>query len=160
MTFQFLSAAEWPVLRAVRLSALHDSPDAFLSEHATEERWPDEAWQREAERGDWLVARAGDRVVALLGATPEPDIPAGDRYLSYLWVHPGARRTGVAGALVRTMLDRLRSGGVARAWLWVLEGNDPALALYRALGFAPTGERQPVPKTPGRGEERFSLRLR
>jgi ribosomal protein S18 acetylase RimI-like enzyme len=45
------------------------------------------------------------------------------------------------------------------AWLWILNGNDPALRLYEQFGFQSTNERQPLPGQPGRYEERMRLRL-
>jgi ribosomal protein S18 acetylase RimI-like enzyme len=61
--------------------------------------------------------------------------------------------------LLRTVLDRLRDSGVRMAWLWILNGNDPALRLYEQFGFQSTNERQPLPGQPGRYEERMRLRL-
>jgi ribosomal protein S18 acetylase RimI-like enzyme len=45
------------------------------------------------------------------------------------------------------------------AWLWILNGNDPALRLYEQFGFQSTNRRQPLLKQPGRYEERMRLRL-
>ena len=92
----------------------------------------------------------------MLGATREVDIDPGDRYLSYLWVAPHARRHGIATTLVNDMLDHLRSRGVRRAWLWVLDGNDAAHALYSKVGFVSTGHRQPLDHDPTRCEERLT----
>lgn len=155
-----LGDQDWAELRDLRLTALRESPAAFLSTYAQESAWTDDDWRREAGRGDWLVETEGDRPVAMLGATPEWDIPESDRYLSYLWVAPGRRRRGLGERLVRSMLDRLRDSGVEWAWLWVLDGNDPARRLYERLGFVSTGERQPLKDDPARCEERMRLALR
>jgi ribosomal protein S18 acetylase RimI-like enzyme len=155
-----LADRDWADLRELRLTALRESPAAFLSTYALESTWTDDDWQREAARGDWLVETVGDRPVGLLGATPEWDIAESDRYLSYLWVAPDHRRRGVGQRLVRTMLARLRANGVERAWLWVLDGNEPARRLYERLGFTSTGERQPLKEDPARCEERMTLALR
>jgi hypothetical protein len=45
------------------------------------------------------------------------------------------------------------------AWLWILNGNDPALRLYEQFGFQSTNQRQPLPEQPSRYEERMRLRL-
>jgi ribosomal protein S18 acetylase RimI-like enzyme len=95
----------------------------------------------------------------MLGATPESDISASERYLSYLWVVRDHRRRGLGKQLVTDMLDRLRAAGVPRAWLWVLGENAAARRLYEGLGFASTGERQPLKKDPMRYEERMTLAL-
>lgn len=155
-----LADRDWTELRELRLTALRESPASFLSTYAQEAAWTDDDWQRETARGDWLIESVGDRPVGLLGATSEWDIAKSDRYLSYLWVAPDHRRRGIGERLVRAMLARLRDSGVPRAWLWVLDGNDPARRLYERLGFVSTGERQPLKADPARCEERMSLALR
>lgn len=160
MSICALSVDEWPLLRDLRLAALRDSPESFLSTHDAEAALTPADWKDEAARGIWLTWYAGGRAVAVLGATPEPDVPPEDRYLSHLWVAPPARRSGIATRLVEDMLRRLRSMGVRRAWLWVLDGNEAALGLYLGLGFRPAGDRKPLSHDPGRFEERLSRELR
>lgn len=65
----------------------------------------------------------------------------------------------MATRLVGEMLRHLRATGVGRAWLWVLDGNEAAYALYRKLGFVSTGVRQPLRTDPTRYEERFTRPL-
>jgi ribosomal protein S18 acetylase RimI-like enzyme len=43
--------------------------------------------------------------------------------------------------------------------LWVTETNDRARMLYERCGFAPTGERQPLPSDPSLGEVAMSRTL-
>jgi ribosomal protein S18 acetylase RimI-like enzyme len=159
VSIRFLAASEWRLLRSARLAALSESPRSFLSTYEREQMLQEEQWRGELARGSWLVCLRGGEVLAVLGATPEEDVATEDRYLSYLWVAPQARRNGIATRLVSRMLDRLRAEGVARAWLWVLSGNDAARNLYGRLGFHPSGDRQPLPHDPRRHEERFCLVL-
>ena len=56
-------------------------------------------------------------------------------------LHRSARRLGHSGNLLRHHLQTLAHDGVARVHLEVEEGNLPALALYRRLGFAQSGVR-------------------
>lgn len=160
MSFRFLSPAEWRLLRDVRLDALKDSPTAFLSSYEDEAGYGDEAWADQFDGGEWLVdVSAAGTVLAVVGATTGPDIDPDDRYLSHLWVAPAARRTGLATELVGEMLRHLRASGRRRAWLWVLDGNDAARALYRKLGFVSTEIRQSLQADPTRYEERFTRPL-
>ena len=99
------------------------------------------------------------QAVGLVGATREPDMPPHECHLEFLWIAPGSRRTGVATMLLRTVLDRLRDAGVRTVWLWILNGNDPALSLYQQFGFQSTNEVQALPDDPVRTEERMKLRL-
>jgi ribosomal protein S18 acetylase RimI-like enzyme len=61
--------------------------------------------------------------------------------------------------LLRTVLDRLRDSGVRTVWLYILDGNNPAMRLYQRFGFQRTNEHQPLPDDPARSEERMWLRL-
>lgn len=54
---------------------------------------------------------------------------------------PAARRRGLAAALLAAGLERLRAEGAAACFLEVEAGNAPAIALYRRLGFVPSGRR-------------------
>jgi ribosomal protein S18 acetylase RimI-like enzyme len=160
VSFRFLSDTEWHLLRDVRLGALQDSPGSFLSGYDTESRYEQPHWECELRRGLWLVCHSRHAgPLAVLGATAEPDTSAGDRYLSYLWVHRSARRTGIATRLVTAMLDRLCADDVVRASLWVIDGNEGARALYTKLGFHSTGRRQPLLRDSGLFEELFTRTL-
>ena len=49
--------------------------------------------------------------------------------------------TGLARTAHDAVLDRLRSGGVRRAWLTVFTGNRRGRRFYEKLGWEPTGAR-------------------
>lgn len=53
-------------------------------------------------------------------------------------VAPGARRTGVATALMNAALEWLQSRGAPRAILWTADPNSGAQALFAGLGFRRT----------------------
>jgi ribosomal-protein-alanine N-acetyltransferase len=68
------------------------------------------------------------------------------------------RRGGVGRELLRELLKRCRDEGVKEVFLEVREGNQPAVNLYRSLGFKEVGERKNY-----YGDESaliFSLKLR
>jgi ribosomal protein S18 acetylase RimI-like enzyme len=166
---EVLTENDWPRLRAIRLTALEADPPAFLSSHATEAAYAEQQWRHEFSRGEWNVMLAAGRGagnpgphaqdVGLLGVTRLPATPSQECYLEYLWVAPGVRRRGLASNLLRTVLDRLRDSGVRIVWLYILDGNDRAMRLYRRFGFQRTHEREPLPDDPARTEERMWLRL-
>ena len=56
-------------------------------------------------------------------------------WIEELYVTPGARRTGVARALLAHALDEARRRGLRAFDLEVVPTQAAALALYRALGF-------------------------
>jgi len=156
---EVLTADAWRRLRDIRLAALIADPTVFLSSHETESAYLEPRWRREFSRGEWYVMCENDQDAGLVGATRGPDLPLHECDLEFLWVAPDSRRAGGATMLLRWVLDRLRDSGVRIVWLWILDGNDPAMYLYEQFGFQSTNHRQPLPKQPGRYEERMRLRL-
>jgi len=142
------------------LTALRESPDAFLSTYDRESAYTEQTWRSEFTRGDWSIATRRGRPIGVLGATLESAARMHERHLEYLWVSPEYRRFGVASMLLSAVLDHLRDSGVATALLWILDGNVPALQLYERFGFTSTHERQPLEADPARSEERMRLSLR
>jgi ribosomal protein S18 acetylase RimI-like enzyme len=94
-----------------------------------------------------------------VGATREPGRPAYERFLEYLWVSPGSRGQGIGSRFFDLVLGRLQAAGVRTAFLWVLDGNDVAVRLYRKAGFEPVGQPVPLTARPGRSEQLFRLDL-
>jgi ribosomal protein S18 acetylase RimI-like enzyme len=150
---------EWPILRHIRLAALHESPDAFLATYEREICYDEDQWRSEFGRGDWNIGFVDGAPVSLLGVTQTLDTPADTRYLEYLWVAPGHRGRGTAVQMLTVILERLRVSGVRTAFLWVLDGNDVAMRVYKRVGFLRTDYRQPLPGRPGRSEERLYMNL-
>lgn len=56
-------------------------------------------------------------------------------------VDPALRRKGIARLLLEELLERGRRGGMASAVLEVRVSNEPAIELYRGLGFEIVGKR-------------------
>jgi ribosomal protein S18 acetylase RimI-like enzyme len=146
-------------LKRLRLRALKDSPDCFLSVHAVERQYPDDRWTAEFERGDWYAGMSGHADVSLIGVTSEPGMPESERYIEYMWVARGFRRHGVGEYTLKEVLGILRASGVKVVYLWVLDGNVAAAELYRKVGFAFTGVVQPLAARPGRSEQQMMLAL-
>ena len=156
---ELLAEDDWRRLQDIRLTALKTDPRAFLSRHETETAFAEQQWREQFSRGEWHVMRAGTQDVGLVGVTKEPDTPPRECYLEYLWVERGFRRRGMATLLLREVLDRLRGSGIQTVWLYILDGNDPAMRLYQGFGFQRTNERQELPGHPAGSEERMRLLL-
>ena len=93
-------------------------------------------------RVDWWVARDDDGIVGMATAGPgrDDDAPAALE-LYAINVLRRAHGTGLADDLMAVAV------GDRAAYLWVLEGNDRALAFYRRHGFVDEGGRKPEPDT-------------
>jgi GNAT superfamily N-acetyltransferase len=163
-----IRADEGSPLRAFRLRALADAPQAFGSTLAQEEAFPEGVWQARAERG----ARGGESITFVAehdrrwigiatGLARDPD--DGDEawpVLVGMFVAPEARQRGVGRALVEAVVAWARERHATALGLWVTSVNPPALALYTACGFRRTGETKPLAHTPSISEWRMVLDLR
>ena len=84
------------------------------------------------------VADDGGEITGFIAARPRTgEIPA-------LYLAPGRIRQGIGSRLLEAAHDALRAAGRGKAVLWVLAGNDAALAFYAANGYAPDGTRDIV----------------
>ena len=139
----------WERVRAVRLRALADTPDAFGTTLAESEAMPVERWRErlEAEADATFLAsdRAGD-IGLVVGRPWEFSEDPGAVGLFAMWVAPEARGRGVGGALVDAVVDWAKHSGYARVFLDVADQNAPALALYESKGFVPTGKTATLPE--------------
>jgi RimJ/RimL family protein N-acetyltransferase len=160
---RMLAPDEWRILRNVRLSALSESPQNFLTTYEREETFDEASWRAEFSRGDWYVGIAGGQspheAVSLVGITREPDTPTHQRFLEYPWVMPEFRCRGIAFDMIKLVLDRLKGSGIRTVFLWVLDGNESAMRLYKRLGFVSCNHRQLLEALPGRSEELMKLDL-
>jgi len=154
-----LGPEDWLILRDLRLSALRESPDCFLSSYDRERHFGRHRWLAEFSRGDWHIALSDGQAAGLMGVTREPGDPASQCYLEYLWVVPQARGTGFALSFLLDVLGQLRAAGVTTVLLWVMDGNLPAARLYEKAGFESVGQPVPLAARPGRSEQLYRLEL-
>lgn len=56
-------------------------------------------------------------------------------------VHPDARNTGIASAMIGIVLSELKKSGVKTVFLEVAKDNTPALRLYKSNNFVQIGVR-------------------
>ncbi len=136
----------WERVRAVRLRALHDAPDAFARTFSEEEMHPPEFWRERLASPDaaTFLATIGNADVGIVAGAPflERDGAAG---LFGMWVAPAARGRGVGNRLVDAVVDWARAAGYARVVLDVGNTNVRAIRLYERKGFKPTGRTSTLP---------------
>ena len=164
VTVRRVRVDEGPVLKAIRLAALLESPSAFGSTHAAEVDRPDDHWTSRASLGAAgrqsaiYLAIADQSVVGIAGGY-RPD-PAGSSIeLVSIWVSPTQRRSGIAAKLVQAVIDWASEINATSVELWVTRGDDAAVTLYEAAGFRPTDEYQPLPSDPCKDEQRMRRAL-
>jgi ribosomal protein S18 acetylase RimI-like enzyme len=151
MAIRVVQDEEWERARDLRLRALADAPEAFGSslkeeEHGSESEW--RKWIAPTDSGVWFVeATDDDEFVAM--AIGSVDDPSKTAHLFGMWVEPERRRSGIGKRLVETVIEWGRARGAVRIELEVNGLTRPAVALYQACGFAPTGHSRPLPSDPG-----------
>jgi ribosomal protein S18 acetylase RimI-like enzyme len=87
---------------------------------------------RTMELGTYIGIRVGGDLVALAGERMRFD---GHTEISAVCTRPDHRGEGLAAELVRDLVGRITGRGDT-AFLHVLDDNEAAIGLYRALGFA------------------------
>ena len=102
--------------------------------------WPAYAFEQEL-RGNrlarYLVARAGDRVVAFAGVWLMVD----EAHVTTFGVHPDWRRQGIGRQLLLNLAELSVAIGARRMTLEVRVSNGEAQGLYRQFGFEIAGRR-------------------
>jgi ribosomal protein S18 acetylase RimI-like enzyme len=151
-TIRRATVADWPSVKAARLTALADSPDAFGSTLAREAAFADSEWRLRVGSGNWFVALEHDEVIGLVATITEAAAPT-ERHLVGMWVRPESRGGPTATELVDAVCHAARADGILALTLWVADGNVRAGRFYERMGFRSTGLRQPLPSNPARGEE-------
>ena len=163
ITIRRLRRDEVGAHRDVRLRALAEAPTAIETTHDESDARPPEAWEArtielaDSDRSAMFVADEGDgRVAGLLGTYLDE---VGRAELYSMWVSPEARRHGLGRRLITANVEWARDQGFDQLLLWVTEGNEPAVALYLAYGFAFTGSRRAHPTYEGLHELEMRLAL-
>ena len=102
--------------------------------------WSESAFEHEMTNplSTWLVAEEAGAVIGYVGAQTVLD----EADIMNIAVLEAFRRQGIAESLICALIDVLRDKQVARLFLEVRVSNDPALSLYRKLGFEEVGRRK------------------
>lgn len=139
---------DWELLKAVRLQALLDSPDAFCTIYDEAASLGDEVWLKrsstdpaEDESASFLAVEGEDVVGLAVGVLCDEarlDVVS-------VFVVPSHRGKGVAQDLMEIVESWGRSRGASVAELTVESGNQRARSFYAGIGYAPTGKRETYP---------------
>jgi ribosomal-protein-alanine N-acetyltransferase len=102
---------------------------------------------REALESPWTFGLVAQNARGIVGYLIGREV-AGTGEVLNLAVAPDSRRRGVARALLRAGLARLRKRRVQEVFLEVRESNQSAQALYLSYGFRPVGQRTAYYRNP------------
>ena len=118
-------------VRALRIAAMTDSPEAFGSTAERERGRTTEDWTAMVASGEMFLLEDGPIPVGLAGLH--------EGHLVSMWVAPEARGQGGGDRLVEAVVA---DADGAELHLWVTDGNDRARRLYERHGFELTGRRE------------------
>jgi GNAT superfamily N-acetyltransferase len=135
-----------PVLRALRLQALTDSPGAFSSTYERELGRTKEDWRRWLAPGVTFLLEAGGEPCGLVAGSRDPH-DALVVHLMAMWVHPDHRGRGAAHALVSSVKTWAAEVGAKQVRLNVVESNGQARRCYERAGFRATSRQGVVEKS-------------
>jgi len=126
-------------LRAIRLEALLDSPQAYGSTYQDSRSWADRHWRALCREWNYYLAEREDRVVGVASGGIN-ELHPGTRWLYGMYVSPSSRATGVAHQLLEAVETWARQEGVESLYLHVAAPMQRARAFYEREGFVATGE--------------------
>jgi len=136
-----LEEGDWEAYREVRLAALRESPQAFLTTYAEEVTKPEQYWRNRMVQAHQLLAERGGEPLGVASVEmTKGDAQSAD--LCDLWVTPEARNTGIASLLVQAAADQAIRDGRTRLYYWVSTENGRAIGFASNAGFRVTSERR------------------
>ncbi|MCR5250636.1 MAG: ribosomal protein S18-alanine N-acetyltransferase [Lachnospiraceae bacterium] len=136
MTLSFRRLGEDELDAAAALEASHFSHPWGREDFA-------DALKKE-ERYLFHAAFDGEKLLGLAGLVLCPP----EAELTNVSVAADARRRGIAGRLLKSLLEAGRGCGISEFTLEVRAGNTPAIALYESLGFVCEGRRKDFYRDP------------
>ncbi|MBX6363069.1 MAG: GNAT family N-acetyltransferase [Gemmatimonadetes bacterium] len=157
LTVRRAAPGDEPILRALRLEALTEAPDAFASTYERELARTTADWRRWFSPGVTFLLEDAGTPRGLVAGMHDAEDP-GVVYLMAMWVHPALRGSGAADALVAEHLAWARGEGAWLARLDVMATNARARRLYERHGFRLTGQEK-VREADGRVELRMERPL-
>jgi ribosomal-protein-alanine N-acetyltransferase len=104
--------------------------------------WPEAAFVRElaASHNRYVAARADDTLVGYAGIARLGRIPPFEYEIHTIGVDPAYQRHGIGRAMMDRLLAWTEPGSAV--FLEVRTDNEPAITLYRSLGFGTVGVRK------------------
>ena len=139
VTIRRIESADWSALRAIRLDALTDAPEAFGSTLQGALRLSARQWRHKVATTVYFLAERDGAVVGMVSGGFNDNHP-GTHWLYGMYVAPAARGSEAAQLLVRAVVEWARGDGAHEIYLHVASGVPRARAFYLKNGFTLTGE--------------------
>jgi GNAT superfamily N-acetyltransferase len=142
--------ADAEALRAIRLEALRDTPEAYGTTYDDVKSWSHDQWEQAAAGQTYFLAESDagpGRVVGLAAGGRNGEHP-GTHWMYAMYVTPSARGSGVAMKLVDAVSSWARAEGAHELYLHVTTSVERARAFYEKAGFHPNGATRAMHRDP------------
>ena len=132
---------DWQLVKALRLAALSDAPEAFSESLEAARATPDDVWQARIRQNAegvlsiCFLAFAARQPVGIAVGLADPTDKVTVR-LASMWVAPSYRGTDAAGKLLNLVVAWAKSGGAEKLLASVTVNNQRAMRFYCKAGFA------------------------
>lgn len=143
MEIRLLEPEDAKAYRKLRLEALLNSPESFLTSHEEAEKQSEDDYKvrLESEGAYNFGALQGDTLIGMVALVRETKEKINHRSNVFaMYVTPFNRGKGVGKKLMQTAIEHARSlEGVNQLCISVVTNNTTAKSMYYALGFVPIG---------------------
>ena len=136
-------------LRALRLAALKDTPDAFGAKYEDESKKPKSEWSDRLKNTNWCFAVADGVDVGLLAVDRAEQDRNSDCWLSSWWLSEDFRGSGIPKLMLNWVEQLCIENNWKRIGLGVWPENLRARAAYKKLGFTEAEKLLPSRSIPG-----------
>ena len=136
-------------LRALRLAALKDTPDAFGSKYEDEVNKPISEWQDRLKNTHWCFVVADGVDIGLLAVDRAEKDRNSDCWLSSWWIKVEFRGSGIPKLMLSWLEQLCRENNWEKIGLGVWPENIRAITAYKKLGFTQANELLPSRSIPG-----------
>lgn len=127
--------ADWLAFQALRLSALHNAPEAFASSYEEEVIMSIERFKDAYKKCDVFGAFIGNSLVGSVGFFMQSPIKMQHRGVLFsMYVAPTCRNQGIANLLMKSLIEHAPQS-VLQIHATVVTNNLSALNLYQKHGF-------------------------
>ena len=137
-TVRRAGSGDEPILRAVRLQALSETPEAFGSTYERELARTTADWRRWMSPGATFILEDADGPKGIVAGMRDESDAAVVQLMS-MWVDPALRGSDAAESLVASLLAWAETEGARQVRLAVIQTNDRARRFYERLGFRANG---------------------
>ena len=138
-----LSQNEWERLKAIRIRALIENPEAFGANLEEVQAQSKEVWLKLFEKEDYLVASINGVDVGMLYIEALKGDHGATCWIGGCWTDPIYRGSGVMRALFNYIDNHAQEKDWVRQGLGVWIDNLLAIKAYKSLGFTFAGEKMP-----------------